>query len=362
MTVSTLAAALAKRATLINTIWGGSSRVALPVTRYSCADAGGPANFALTTFWAPPATDCGWLVTMSEGQGTGPSARAKIHSKMLYAQFPGATKLMIVHAGHHQGFTWPRPTDAGYQGGTNGDFEWQPPGMRWLLKRAATNGCDLLMPSMVLMGENRIYCNRPGENVGLTVAGPQTPNGNPHEFFPIRPDLWPTTGHWLKYFLDPVLSGLDWMLAARSYDRIGITGVSGGGWTSTVAAALDPRIERSYPVSGSVPLAYRREIIRPGYVGREGDAEQYEPALVGAADYDDLYMMSVAETGRKSHLFYSLSDPLCFSGEAVARFGPSLEKQAKANGFGDLRFRVLPGDTHDFQTSMVDAILNDFLS
>lgn len=358
MTIATPAAALAKRATLINTIWGGPARVPLAVTRYSCAEAGGPADISLTVGWRPE--ECGWLAVQMLGVGTMPAAPAKIHAKMLYARFPGATRLLIVHGGHHQGFTWPNPLD-GYTGGPDpADVHWQPPGMRWLIKLAAVNGCDLLMVPMPLMGENRIFCNRPGEGIDLPVAGPFVAGGNPHEYFPHRPDLWPATGHWLKFFLDPVLSGLDWMLKGRAYDRVGMTGVSGGGWTSSVAAALDPRIERSYPVSGSVPLACRREALEPGSP-REGDAEQYETALVGTADYDDLYLMGVAEASRRSHLYYSMSDPCCFRGDQVSRFGQAMERHARTAFFGDLRIRVMPGGTHDFQMPMVAAILDDFL-
>jgi hypothetical protein len=282
---------------------------------------------------------------------------------MLYAKFPGANKLMIVHGGHWQGFALPRPM-VGYSTGADGDAEWQPEGMATMMKLAAVHGCDLLMVPMLLVGDNRIYAHRAGEYVDLPDAVP-IGGENPHDHFPTRPDLWPATGHWLKYFVDPVLNGIDWMIAGKTYDRIGMTGVSGGGWSSTLAAALDPRIHRSYPVAGSVPLAFRREIVWPGYAdafGREGDAEQYEPALTSLVDYDDLYMMSVAEGSRRSHLHYTIKDPTCFSGDQVSRFASTLENHADLNGFGDLRFRVWPGTTHDFQPPMISAILADFLS
>ena len=33
-------------------------------------------------------------------------------------------------------------------------------------------------------------------------------------------------------------------------------GLSGGGWTTTMAAALAPRIELSLPVAGSIPCSF----------------------------------------------------------------------------------------------------------
>ena len=40
---------------------------------------------------------------------------------------------------------------------------------------------------------------------------------------------------------------------ALRYKHIVMVGLSGGGWTTTVSAAIDPRIELSMPIAGSVP-------------------------------------------------------------------------------------------------------------
>ena len=39
-----------------------------------------------------------------------------------------------------------------------------------------------------------------------------------------------------------------------------MAGLSGGGWTTTLVGALDPRIDRLYPVSGSLPMHLRRTL------------------------------------------------------------------------------------------------------
>ena len=52
-----------------------------------------------------------------------------------------------------------------------------------------------------------------------------------------------------------------------------MAGLSGGGWTTTIASALDPRIVLSFPVAGSVPFAMRDE--HPGDPYHDlGDFEQ----------------------------------------------------------------------------------------
>ena len=37
------------------------------------------------------------------------------------------------------------------------------------------------------------------------------------------------------------------------YKHVVLFGLSGGGWSTTVAAAIDPRISLSIPIAGSVP-------------------------------------------------------------------------------------------------------------
>jgi hypothetical protein len=55
-------------------------------------------------------------------------------------------------------------------------------------------------------------------------------------------------------FLEPPIVALNALLATRDDRDIGMIGVSGGDWTTTWIAALDPRIRESVPVAGSLPL------------------------------------------------------------------------------------------------------------
>jgi PhoPQ-activated pathogenicity-related protein len=40
---------------------------------------------------------------------------------------------------------------------------------------------------------------------------------------------------------------------ALGYKHIVMAGLSGGGWTTTISAAIDPRITLSMPIAGSMP-------------------------------------------------------------------------------------------------------------
>lgn len=105
-----------------------------------------------------------------------------------------------------------------------------------------------------------------------------------------------------------------------------MTGLSGGGWTTHMAAAVDTRIDVSFPVAGSLPL-----FARPLSPGSDGDAEQTWPAIFGEADTNgdgtndtatgaaswlEIYALGALPEGRRQTQILNLQDPCCFNGNA----------------------------------------------
>src|SRR5206468_1063956 len=70
-------------------------------------------------------------------------------------------------------------------------------------------------------------------------------------------------GSVLKFFLEPVATCLHYLKTRSAaddfpvYQDFSMAGLSGGGWTTTVYAAIDPTIKYSFPVAGSIPLHLR---------------------------------------------------------------------------------------------------------
>ncbi|NOS71553.1 MAG: hypothetical protein HOP33_16715 [Verrucomicrobia bacterium] len=120
-----------------------------------------------------------------------------------------------------------------------------------------------------------------------------------------------TTGSPLKFFLEPVAISLNQLkkrsLAANSpnYRAFHMTGLSGGGWTTTLYAAIDPTIRCSFPVAGSIPLYLR-------IAGSVGDREQFESSFYGLAGYPDLYILGAHGRGRKQVQILVRRDDCCF--------------------------------------------------
>ena len=82
-----------------------------------------------------------------------------------------------------------------------------------------------------------------------------------------------TEGSVMKFFLEPVAVSLNYLQTRAAADQFpayqdfSMIGLSGGGWTTVVYAAIDPRIKLSFPVAGSLPLYLR-------FPASEGDTEQ----------------------------------------------------------------------------------------
>ncbi|KOO23675.1 u2 small nuclear ribonucleoprotein a [Chrysochromulina tobinii] len=71
-----------------------------------------------------------------------------------------------------------------------------------------------------------------------------------HEWF----EQWELKGDFpLRFFIEPVILSVNYAVNVLGYKHVVLVGLSGGGWTTTVTAAVDPRIKLSIPIAGSVP-------------------------------------------------------------------------------------------------------------
>src|SRR5262249_31490905 len=116
-----------------------------------------------------------------------------------------------------------------------------------------------------------------------------------------------------KYFLEPVVRGVNYSRQVLRYRRVHMIGISGGGWTTTLSAALDPRIRVTFPVAGTLP-GYLRRQDAPCSQPDRGDLEQYHPALYAIADYLDLYILGSYGPGRGQLQVLNQYDSCCFAG------------------------------------------------
>jgi hypothetical protein len=112
----------------------------------------------------------------------------------------------------------------------------------------------------------------------------------------------------IQYFLEPTARTLNYLQAHYpQYVDYAMVGLSGGGWTTTVYSAIDPRITLGIAVAGSLPL-----YMRSGW--SIGDEEQSWSSFYSIAGYPDLYVMGAVDPqwNRRQVQVLNRGDDCCF--------------------------------------------------
>lgn len=130
----------------------------------------------------------------------------------------------------------------------------------------------------------------------------------------------------IRFFVEPVLACLN-RLQNEGYTRIAMLGSSGGGWTTTLCAALDPRITLSFPTAGSLPLDLRDR-------GELSDYENYLPPLYNVANYPELYVMAASGAGRASIQILNEYDTVIWPGRRALSYAAAVQQKVRSLGDG----------------------------
>jgi dienelactone hydrolase len=117
----------------------------------------------------------------------------------------------------------------------------------------------------------------------------------------------------LGIFLLEMRRGLDYLYDHPSVDRnrIGVTGLSGGGWQTIFLSALDERVKVAVPVAGYSSATTKVEARRYGDLG---DLEQNGTDFLANVDYTHLTAMMAP---RPTLLIHNAEDDCCFRAPLV---------------------------------------------
>ncbi len=250
-------------------------------------------------------------------------------------------KLVIVHDGHMNCSVF---TDD--ESGTSGSAL----GIQMTVNALLQDGYDVLFVLMPLYVPDQCLENHP---------------------LLFEPDYAPPTGSPIRYFLDTTLQSLNYLESSTAFSEVDMLGLSGGGWTTTLYAAVDPRIVRSFPVAGSIPLYLRGTVTLPpsedaSFLGVSagssnacnnlGDEEQYFPDLYSIAGYPDLYVLGSYGAGRKQVQILNRNDSCCFGqGEEadsadydsdIRTYEFAVRDAMQSLGSGHFRLEVDEASTH----------------
>jgi hypothetical protein len=269
--------------------------------------------------------------------------KADFHS-IVYVLYPkdmpdGPGRLAVVQAGHMLD---------GYDQGLSAGLE---DAVDTLLKR----GFIVATVQMPVTNWNLDNEGTLASGTKFKIRGRRT-GGHDEMFEALEPEL---KGQTLRFFLDPVVETINELVARHpSPKMVLMIGLSGGGWTTHLAAAADTRIDVSLPLAGALPL-----YARPFSPGSKGDAEQEYAPLYREVDSDGNGVLDRAEGAcswleifglggvspnadrpRVAVMVLNLYDTCCFGGPVFKTFDKPLDQRIEAVGRG--RWHFHSDDSH----------------
>ena len=141
----------------------------------------------------------------------------------------------------------------------------------------------------------------------------------------------------IKFFVEPVAVAINYLQRTYGFRDISMIGISGGGWTTTLYAAIDPRVAHSIPVARAVcrilATAPARSAIMNSFTN-----------LYSIANYFDLYVLGASGIGRSQVQILNEFDTCCFWGVRSRFYEKAIS--AAVSRLGDGQIRVLIDDSH----------------
>ncbi len=150
----------------------------------------------------------------------------------------------------------------------------------------------------------------------------------------------------ISLFITPVIVSINHAKKNYDYNSISMTGLSGGGWTTTIAAAVDNRITKSYPVAGSMPLQFKKT--------PRGEYEETPNFFKQNITYETMYYLGSYGKNRKQTQILNMYDPCCFNAYSYGKFRQATntpiyedyERQIQKALGKQGSFEVILDDTH----------------
>ncbi len=137
----------------------------------------------------------------------------------------------------------------------------------------------------------------------------------------------------LRLFLEPVKAALQEVRERFPGEETCLLGLSGGGWTVEMYAALDPTVRCTISVAGSLPLSMRT---MPSVQLSWGDYEQTHPGVLSRMTYHEAYLLAALEPGRTFTKYLIKDDPCCYAVQGDPTFDDDIARFFAETGGGHM--------------------------
>jgi len=144
----------------------------------------------------------------------------------------------------------------------------------------------------------------------------------------------------LRYYIDPAISVINYVTGSLGQDRVTMMGFSAGGWVTTVAAAMDPRIETAISVAGLYPMYVRESTL----FGNEAPPPHFDPRLLEATNYMDMFVGAGAGEGRHYLQIFNQFDRCCYRNRYGELYEAAVQQAVRDSGPG--MFDVIIDTSH----------------
>jgi len=183
-----------------------------------------------------------------------------------------------------------------------------------------------------------------------------------HESFMLN--TGPCGGGWgFRLFLDDIIQTVNYWTSLPGSGPVSMVGTSGGGWSTHMAAAIDPRITLSVPVAGAAPLYHKN--VSPGSVG---DYEQFWVPLFdedideigeggGVATWLEVFALGGYGEDRRQIMVTNLNEGCCFGGTFPDSFENIVAAAVTGLGGGAWEHEYDPSNLHQINPNTIDEIL-----
>ena len=136
-----------------------------------------------------------------------------------------------------------------------------------------------------------------------------------------------------------------------NYDEIVMMGISGGGWHTTMFAALLPKIQKSYSFSGTFPKFFKLD------KNTRTEWEDTYSKIYDEYDYWDFYFLALFDSenfhNREHNLIFNSKDPYSYNDPWATAFKNLVDLISIDN----LRVIVLDKDRHEINIEFVDEFI-----